>query len=176
MMGLNPSEGGPVTPITYRVGALGAMMDEYERAMRELTQLVGPLSQVAYLQVREADSPVENSHTIQSVVNHVLQAGYAYVHYLREALGVPFEKLDYTVATPLDAIDELETLASWTAGTFEGKWLMSYEDMVALQFHVHWGPFYNLEQLLEHAIVHLLRHRRQVERFLTEAGFKPGHH
>ena len=78
--------------------------------MREQTQLVGPLSQVAYLQVREADSPVENSHTIQSVVNHVLQAGYAYVHYLREALGVPFEKLDYTVATPLDAIDELKQM------------------------------------------------------------------
>ena len=30
---------------------------------------------------------------------------------------------------------------------------------------------YNLEQLVEHAIVHLLRHRRQVERFLTETKF-----
>jgi uncharacterized damage-inducible protein DinB len=161
-----------VIPITHRVGALGAMMDEFERAMRELNQLVGPLRQEAYLQVRDADSPDENSRTIQSVVKHVVQAGYAYIHYLRKALGIPFEKPDYQVETPLDAVRELENLASRTAETFEGKWLMSFEDMAALQFQVRWGPVYNLEQFLEHTIVHLLRHRRQVERFLTEARFQ----
>ena len=29
-----------------------------------------------------------------------------------------------------------------------------------------WGVTYNLEQLLEHAIVHILRHRRQIEKFM----------
>ena len=84
---------------------------------------------------------------------------------------MPFEKPDYQVETPLEAVRELENLASRTADTFDGKWLMSFEDMAALQFQVRWGPIYNLEQLLEHAIVHLLRHRRQVGRFLTEARF-----
>ena len=31
---------------------------------------------------------------------------------------------------------------------------------------VSWGQQYNVEQLMEHAIVHILRHRRQIERFL----------
>ena len=31
---------------------------------------------------------------------------------------------------------------------------------------VRWGQLYDVEQLMEHAIVHVLRHRRQVERFL----------
>jgi len=30
---------------------------------------------------------------------------------------------------------------------------------------VRWGQKYDPEQLLEHAIVHILRHRRQIERF-----------
>jgi hypothetical protein len=28
-----------------------------------------------------------------------------------------------------------------------------------------WGQIYDMEQLMEHAIVHVLRHRRQIEKF-----------
>ena len=35
-----------------------------------------------------------------------------------------------------------------------------------------WGQMYNIEQLLEHAIVHVLRHRRQIERFLLHINNK----
>jgi hypothetical protein len=30
-----------------------------------------------------------------------------------------------------------------------------------------WGQVYDIEQLFEHAIVHILRHRRQIENFKT---------
>ena len=33
---------------------------------------------------------------------------------------------------------------------------------------VRWGQQYDVEQLIEHAIVHVLRHRRQIERFLIK--------
>ena len=33
---------------------------------------------------------------------------------------------------------------------------------------VRWGQYYDVEQLFEHAIVHVLRHRRQIERFLIK--------
>ena len=33
------------------------------------------------------------------------------------------------------------------------------------KFKVRWGQTYDVEQLYEHAIVHILRHRRQIERF-----------
>ena len=40
------------------------------------------------------------------------------------------------------------------------------EDAVAaIKFDVRWGPTYDPEMLLEHAIVHLLRHRRQILRW-----------
>ena len=31
---------------------------------------------------------------------------------------------------------------------------------------VRWGQQYDVEQLFEHAIMHVLRHRRQIERFI----------
>ena len=36
------------------------------------------------------------------------------------------------------------------------------------KMHVSWGQSYDIEQLMEHAIVHILRHRRQIERFLLK--------
>jgi hypothetical protein len=47
---------------------------------------------------------------------------------------------------------------------------MTDEEITAVKMPVRWGPTYDLEQLLEHAIVHILRHRRQVERFLERMG------
>ena len=58
-----------------------------------------------------------------------------------------------------------------TATTLEGKWELPDEQIMAVKMRVRWGPVYDLEQMLEHAIVHILRHRRQIERFLTEPRF-----
>jgi hypothetical protein len=31
----------------------------------------------------------------------------------------------------------------------------------------HWGQVYDIDQMMEHAIVHVLKHRRQIQRFLS---------
>lgn len=51
-----------------------------------------------------------------------------------------------------------------TAETLEGRWEMSDAEIEAVRVETGWGVVYDLEQLLEHGIVYLLRHRRQVER------------
>jgi uncharacterized damage-inducible protein DinB len=161
-----------VDPSTYREGALGAMMDEYDRAVRELAAIVGPLSQVAFVAVRDRETSDEDCRSIQTVLNHVLRAGYRYVGYLRAALEVPYQAPEFSVDTPLDAILELATLASWTADSFKGRETLPHEALAALKIQSRWGPVYDLEQMMEHAVVHLLRHRRQIERFLAESRFR----
>jgi hypothetical protein len=39
------------------------------------------------------------------------------------------------------------------------------QEIQALSFAVRWGPRYDPEMILEHAVCHLLRHRRQLERW-----------
>ena len=51
---------------------------------------------------------------------------------------------------------------------------VDYPDMDLIEFDVtkkmkvSWGQSYDVEQILEHAIVHVLRHRRQIEWFLIK--------
>ena len=37
-----------------------------------------------------------------------------------------------------------------------------------LKIKTRWGQLYDVDQLFEHAIVHVLRHRRQIERFIVK--------
>ena len=37
---------------------------------------------------------------------------------------------------------------------------------ISKKMTVNWGQQYDIEQLLEHAIVHIFRHRRQIENFI----------
>ena len=53
----------------------------------------------------------------------------------------------------------------YTAETLQDKWEYSDEEVMKVKMIVRWGPQYDLEQLLEHAVVHILRHRRQIEKF-----------
>ena len=45
---------------------------------------------------------------------------------------------------------------------------MSAEEISGIVINSRWGAVYDAEGLLEHAIVHLLRHRRQIEKFIWQ--------
>jgi hypothetical protein len=57
-------------------------------------------------------------------------------------------------------------MLGYTAETLDGKWEMTDEEIDGITIHSRWGVDYTLEQLLEHAVVHILRHRRKIERLL----------
>jgi uncharacterized damage-inducible protein DinB len=59
-------------------------------------------------------------------------------------------------------------MIEYTIETLDGKWEMSDEVIERTTIHSLWGVKYDLEQLLEHAIVHVLRHRRQIEKLLQQ--------
>jgi hypothetical protein len=55
---------------------------------------------------------------------------------------------------------------AFTNATFENIYdeeLEVFDD--AKKMKTNWQQFYDMEQLMEHAIVHILRHRRQIEGF-----------
>jgi hypothetical protein len=45
---------------------------------------------------------------------------------------------------------------------------MSDEEIMGTVINSTWGTRYDVEQLLEHAVVHILRHRRQIEKFIWQ--------
>jgi uncharacterized damage-inducible protein DinB len=155
---------------TYRKGATGALMDEYERAATELKLLIEKTSDDAFIRVVDTQTKDEDCRSIQTILTHVVRSGYGYADYIRDSFSVASTRPVTESLSRQEAIAGIEAMLEYTVQTLEGKWEMSYEEINATIIHPRWGVVYNLEQLLEHAIVHILRHRRQVEKFLRMEG------
>ncbi len=152
---------------TYRKGAVGALMDEYERAVDELIPILGGMSDVEYEIIRDTTTDDENCRSIQTILTHVVGAGYGYAGMMREAWGMERIGRVREAMTRDEAPARLRAMLDYTIATLDGHWNLSEEDSVAMKMQSSWGQVYDFEQLFEHAIVHVSRHRRQIERFLA---------
>ena len=155
----------------YRKGAVGALMDEYERASEELKQLIARLTDAEFEIARDRQTQDEECRSIQTVFHHVVRAGFGYANYLRVAFSAPSSRIEVPLGSRSECIEQLDAMLAYTVATLDGRWEMPDEQMEAVQIKSRWGTLYDVEQMLEHAIVHVLRHRRQIERFLSEPQF-----
>ncbi len=153
---------------TYRKGGVGAMMDEYERAAGELKLLLQQTSEENFNRIVDTETKDLDCRSIQTIIGHVVGAGYGYADYIRTAFSIPSARPESVPVLHREAVEKIDAFLAYTAQTLEGKWEMTDEEIMGVSMKVRWGPTYDLEQLLEHAIVHILRHRRQVERFLLK--------
>ena len=143
-------------------------MDEYERATTELKLLVEQTYENDYALVIDTETKDEDCRSIQSIMTHVVRAGYGYANYIREWFSIAPDGPSNRLVSRQDVTAQLEAMLEYTARTLNGKWEMRDEEMDSAVIHSRWGVTYNIEQLLEHAIVHILRHRRQVEKFMAK--------
>src|SRR3954471_4077939 len=74
---------------SYRSGAVGALMDEYERAAEELTHLVERIPDDEFVRVVDAQTEDEDCRSAQTIMSHVVRSGYGYADYMREQLAIP---------------------------------------------------------------------------------------
>lgn len=155
----------------FRKGAVGAMMDEYERAAAELRELLLQISDEEFERVRDLETQDPDCRSIQTIMRHVVSAGYSYASYIREASGEEAYRPEIPLGSRREALDRFQEMLARTVRTLDGKWELPGDQITAIQIRSRWGTVYDLEQMLEHAIVHVLRHRRQIERFLTEPQF-----
>ena len=100
---------------------------------------------------------------------HVCGAAHRYAHYIRKVRGVDFVEqyeLDPSrLGSPQDVRGLLAEAIIFTETAVEPLLRATGEEIQGLAFTVRWGPRYDPEMLLEHAVCHVLRHRRQLERW-----------
>lgn len=157
-------------PKVYRRGAIGALLDEYERALDEFKRIIVGLPEPVFVKIVDPDTEDEDCRSMQTITHHVIRAGFGYANYIRDALKVPQSAPELELTTFAECRTRLEAMFDYTLETLGDKELMPYEEMSGTRMQVRWGPVYDIEQLLEHAVVHVLRHRRQVEKFLLKEG------
>lgn len=147
-------------------GPFGALMDECARAAEDFCRVVEAVSLERFLRVVPGDDP--DTVSIRTVCRHAVSAAHRYADYIRQARGLPFvDRFELPPEGIADAAAVRPALAEmfrYTEMALAG-W---YEDPAPAEkvtFTVRWGPTYDPEMIIEHGIVHLLRHRRQVERW-----------
>lgn len=153
---------------SYRKGALGALMDEYERAASELKHLVAQIPDNDFTRIVDPQTRDENCRSVQTIMAHVVSSGFGYADRIRTLFAIPSTSPPKQHLSRLEAVTQLEAMLDYTAQTLQGRWEMTDEEIESAIIQTGWGVTYDLEQLLEHAIVHILRHRRQIERFMLQ--------
>jgi uncharacterized damage-inducible protein DinB len=153
---------------SHRKGAIGALMDEYERAALELKTLVKEIPTDKFVRIVDAQTSDEDCRSVQTIMSHVIRAGYGYADYIRHLFSISSARPATQLLNQNDSLKELQSMVEYTIETLDGKWEMSDEVIVRTTIQSLWGVTYDLEQLLEHAIVHILRHRRQIEKLMRQ--------
>lgn len=151
---------------SYREGAVGALMDEYERAVWELRRLVGRMNEEDLERVVDPETRDDDCRSAQTVVSHVVNSGYGYADLLRKLFAVPSTRPPRALLSRGESLEQLDAILTYMAETLDGRWRMSDEEITGAVINTGWGVRYDIEQLLEHAVVHVLRHRRQIEKFM----------
>jgi len=148
-------------------GPFGALMDEYARAAGEFCGVVEDFDPARFVTERESNTP--STRSPHAICLHVCGAAHRYAHYIRQAQGVDFVEQYDLEASRLRSPQDVRALLAegilLTEATVEPLLQAKEDDIMALSFTVRWGPRYDPEMLLEHAVCHLLRHRRQLERW-----------
>lgn len=150
----------------YRKGAIGSLLDEYEKSLFELKSVLQTVGANEYSQVVEGES--DHCRSIQIIMNHVVRAGYGYSKYIRDALSMNALPVEDKQIPQAEINGEIDEMFAYTAAIFEGERQITDEEMETIFFKTRWGAHYNIDQLFEHAIVHVLRHRRQIKKFLLK--------
>jgi uncharacterized damage-inducible protein DinB len=150
---------------TYRKGGIGAVMDEYERAADEFKNLIGNISDLDFVKIVDTETLDEDCRSVQTICSHVTNSGYAYANYIRDWFRIQKSSPERKVLSRKEFETEFHKMLAYTSETLEGKWEYTDDEIQKVKMIVRWGPQYDLEQLLEHAVVHILRHRRQIEKF-----------
>jgi uncharacterized damage-inducible protein DinB len=100
---------------------------------------------------------------------HVLRAARNYLTWIGDCVARPVADVDLdneqvsVAAKGRPFLDEV--LAAWRRHLA----LLEDRELSPATFKSRWGEDYNVEQMLEHAVVHPMRHRLQLERLMREA-------
>jgi len=150
-------------------GAIAALMDEYKKAVDELIEVIEPITQHQLLKTIEPESSNTDCISIQTILTHVTASMFSYAVYIENSIGLETirpERLQFDQVAPY--ISRLREALKYNEDFFARNLNITMEEFdQSKKINTRWGQQYDVEQMLEHAIVHILRHRRQIKNALV---------
>ena len=148
----------------FRSRAVHTLVELHESEMRSFLE-VWKRFLASNLPMPEAHGD-EHYENRERLVGHVLMAARGYLTRIGEWVGRPVSDVDgsqdpYEIARRTSAFAE-DVLSAYRRHLTE----ISNEELEQQVHRTRWGELMSVENLLEHAVVHPMRHRIQLERIL----------
>ncbi len=152
-------------------------MEFRSRAVRSLVEL-HEVELRSFLQVWkrfvDTGAPMPDAHgdddyaSRERLGGHVLRAARGYLTRIGEWVGRPVTDMDLT-DDPLALAARAPEFAEEVLAAYRRHLALVAPEEVDPQVHrTRWGDLMSIDMLLEHAVVHPMRHRIQLERILAE--------
>lgn len=150
-------------------GSVKALLDEYKRAIDELIRVIKPVNGKDLNIIIDPETDDADCRSIQTILTHIVHSGYGYTIYMGNAIENNRIRPEKEKLNNVDQyIIQLKTMFSYFESFFKDNPALEIQQTdSARKITVNWGQQYDIEQMMEHAIVHILRHRRQIERFIA---------
>jgi uncharacterized damage-inducible protein DinB len=152
-----------------------ALAEETETARRDLYALL-PRFPASTL----ATGNVETEDNVRGILCHVTFAIFSYSCWMRRVRGYldpEVEKKDKSAflerVRSLTRAEEFEEASRWASTHYYETLAEVKTDELEPEHTSNWGETISIELMMEHALVHLLRHRRQLQIFLGDRPQNP---
>ena len=151
-------------------GTVKALLEEYKKAIHELIVVIEPLSDDEIKMRRDDKTNDPNCTSIQTILTHVVYAGYVYTIFIENHMGYHKERRPKQYfETSQEYIKELNDMFDYCKNFFIHHSIVQLQEEDHLKkITTNWGQQFDIEQLMEHAIVHVLKHRRQIANFIAQ--------
>lgn len=146
-------------------GAVDALLEEWDRGRLEIVAL---LPRIRDAELEQGDALDETCP--RGILIHVLRSSYTYASWTCDVLGfaAPQRTIDPKTIAGRDAFQRafaaVHEFFTRALDPLTDAHLDPTPGTPPPKFRARWGEDYSVEQMLEHAICHNLRHRRQLSR------------
>lgn len=149
-----------------RQGAVGALLDIYEQAILDLKNVIKDIPDNVFIKIIDEKTTDEDCKSIQTILSHVVSSGYSYATSIHNMKGHNAKRPEKVFHLTIDEyLNDLTNVFIFTENVFSEVKDDELEQCDnSLKIKTGWRQSYDIEQLTEHAIVHILRHKRQIER------------
>lgn len=149
----------------YAYGGARVLVELHERHLREFLRV---WKEAAAARVRLPETADLNYASLEALLAHVLGCSARYLTWICEQIGVESPELEERppAARLAGRADEYleEVLSAWRGP------LGTLTEAAAYQpaYESRWGTPYCIDAMLEHAVMHPIRHTEQLKRLLEE--------
>lgn len=154
------------TSVEYRSRSVRSLVELHEAELRSFLQV--------WKRFMDSGRPLPESHgddsyaSKESLVGHVLLAARGYLTRIGEWVGRPVTDVD-AAKDPVEVAGRAAQFAEEVLAAYPRHLGSVTQEELEPQTHrTRWGDLMSVEGLLEHAVVHPMRHRIQLERILDD--------